>query len=185
MARTRSRPASPPVPGDAGAEVTGEPVQVISAAAAIDVAKGPGMVCLRLPHESRAGRRAQKVREVTATFASVVALTGSPGVPGRGAAGAGVRQRLLAYLVLPGGGGGPGGVAGQRPRRRAPARPPGTGRLDCVWLCKLSERGMLRRSFVPPEPVRDLRALTRLRANLTHDRVRHQNRTGKIPGTRC
>ena len=55
-----------------------------------------------------------------------------------------------------------------------------TGRLDCVWLCKLSEWGMLRRSFVPPEPVRDLRALTRLRANLTHDRVRHQNRIEKI-----
>ena len=31
--------------------------------------------------------------------------------------------------------------------------------LDCVWLCKLNEWGMLRRSFVPPEPVRDLRAL--------------------------
>ena len=55
-----------------------------------------------------------------------------------------------------------------------------TDRLDCVWLCKLSEWGMLRRSFVPPEPVRDLRALTRLRANLTHDRVRHQNRVEKI-----
>src|SRR5208282_453962 len=54
-----------------------------------------------------------------------------------------------------------------------------TGRLDCVWLCKLNERGMLRRSFVPPEPIRDLRALTRLRANLTHDRVRHQNRVEK------
>jgi hypothetical protein len=40
--------------------------------------------------------------------------------------------------------------------------------------------GHLRRSFVPPEPVRDLRALTRLRANLTHDRVRHQNRIEKI-----
>ena len=53
-------------------------------------------------------------------------------------------------------------------------------RLDCVWLCKLNEWGMLRRSFVPPEPVRDLRALTRLRANLTHDRVRHQNRIEKI-----
>lgn len=36
MARTRSKPASPPVPGDAGAEVTDEPVQVISRAAAID-----------------------------------------------------------------------------------------------------------------------------------------------------
>ena len=74
MARTRSRPASPPVPGDAGAEVTDEPVQVISRAAAIDVAKGSGMVCMRLPHESRAGRRTQKVWEVTATFAAVVAL---------------------------------------------------------------------------------------------------------------
>ena len=31
---------------------------------------------------------------------------------------------------------------------------PGRGksdRLDCVWLCKLNERGMLRRSFVPPQ----------------------------------
>ena len=74
MARTRNRPASPPVPGDAGAEVTDEPVQVISRAAAIDVAKGSGMVCMRLPHESRAGRRTQKVWEVTATFAAVVAL---------------------------------------------------------------------------------------------------------------
>src|SRR5271155_6087945 len=74
MARTRSRPAGPPVPGDAGAEVTDEPVEVISRSAAIDVAKGSGMVCLRLPHESRAGRRTQKVWEVTATFAAVVAL---------------------------------------------------------------------------------------------------------------
>ncbi len=49
-----------------------------------------------------------------------------------------------------------------------------------MWLCELNEWGMLRRSFVPPEPVRDLRALTRLRANLTHDRVRHQNRIEKI-----
>jgi transposase len=53
-------------------------------------------------------------------------------------------------------------------------------RLDCVWLCKLNEWGMLRRSFVPPEPIRDLRALTRLRARLTQDRVRHQNRIEKI-----
>ena len=56
------------------AEVTDEPVQVISRAAAIDVAKASGMVCVRLPHESRAGRRVQKVWEVTATFASVVEL---------------------------------------------------------------------------------------------------------------
>jgi transposase len=123
MARTRSRPASSPVPGDAGAEVTDEPVQVISRAAAIDVAKGSGMMCLRLPHESRAGRRTQKVWEVTATFASVVALMDHLVCQG-------VERLVLESTsdywriwYLPGGGGGPGGVAGQRPRRQAPARP--------------------------------------------------------------
>jgi len=49
-----------------------------------------------------------------------------------------------------------------------------------VWLCKLNERGMLRRSFVPPAQIRDLRALTRLRTHLVHDRTRHQNRIEKI-----
>src|SRR5258708_4738999 len=60
---------------------------------------------------------------------------------------------------------------------------PGRGksdREDCVWLCKLNERGMLRRSFVPPQQIRDLRALTRLRTHLVHDRTRHQNRIEKI-----
>jgi len=56
-----------------------------------------------------------------------------------------------------------------------------SGKLDCVWLCKLNERGMLRRSFVPPGQIGDLRALTRLRARLVHDRTRHQNRIEKIP----
>ena len=60
---------------------------------------------------------------------------------------------------------------------------PGRGksdRADCVWHCKLNERGMLRRSFVPPEPVRDLRALTRTRARLAQDQARHQSRVEKI-----
>jgi transposase len=180
MARTRSRPASPPVPGDAGAEVTDEPVQVISRAAAIDVAKGPGMVCLRLPHESRAGRRTQKVQEVTAAFASVVALMDHlvcQGVERLVLESASGYWRIWYYLAEAAGL--EVQLASARDVGHLPGRP-GTGRLDCVWLCKLSEWGMLRRSFVPPEPVRDLRALTRLRANLTHDRVRHQNRIEKI-----
>jgi transposase len=53
-------------------------------------------------------------------------------------------------------------------------------REGCVWLCKLNERGTLRRSFVPPEPVRDLRSLTRTRSRLAQDQVRHQNRVEKI-----
>src|SRR5258708_21815220 len=39
---------------------------------------------------------------------------------------------------------------------------------------------MLRRSFVPPQPVRDLRALTRTRARLAQDQARHQARVEKV-----
>src|SRR5207247_625311 len=34
---------------------------------------------------------------------------------------------------------------------------------DCEWLAQLLECGLLRSSFVPPRPIRDLRDLTRLR----------------------
>src|SRR5260221_9546492 len=39
---------------------------------------------------------------------------------------------------------------------------------------------MLRRSFVPPQAVRDLRSLTRTRSRLAQDQARHQNRVEKI-----
>jgi transposase len=180
MARIRNKPAPPPVPGDAGAEVTDEPSRVISRAAAIDVAKGSGMVCLRLPHESRAGRRTQKVWEVAATFAAVVALMDHlvcQGVERLVLESTSDYWRIWYYLA---------DAAGlevwlvnARDVKHLPGRSK-SDRLDCVWLCKLNEWGMLRRSFVPPEPIRDLRALTRLRARLTQDRVRHQNRIEKI-----
>src|ERR1035437_7772518 len=176
----RNKPAPPPVPGDAGAEGTDEPSRVISRAAAIDVAKGSGMVCLRLSHESRAGRRTQKVWEVAATFAAVVALMDHlvcQGVERLVLESTSDYWRIWYYLA---------DAAGlevwlvnARDVKHLPGRSK-SGRLDCVWLCKLNEWGMLRRSFVPPEPIRDLRALTRLRARLTQDRVRHQNRIEKI-----
>jgi len=69
-------PGSPAVVGQDGgdgAEVTEEHAEVVSYAAAIDVAKGSGMVCTRVPG-SRAGRKRQKVWQVDATYGSVVAL---------------------------------------------------------------------------------------------------------------
>ena len=39
---------------------------------------------------------------------------------------------------------------------------------------------MLRRSFVPPQAVRDLRMLTRTRSRLAQDQARHQARVEKI-----
>ena len=51
-----------------------EPAELVARAAAIDVAKDSGMVCTRVPHESRAGRRVQKVWDVPARFTAVVEL---------------------------------------------------------------------------------------------------------------
>jgi transposase len=50
---------------------------------------------------------------------------------------------------------------------------------DAAWLAKLAAYGLLRPSFVPAEPMRQLRDLTRTRANLTHERVREFSRLEK------
>lgn len=50
---------------------------------------------------------------------------------------------------------------------------------DCEWLAQLLEHGLLRSSFVPPEPIRDLRDLTRYRKTLIHERCAHINRVAK------
>jgi transposase len=63
--------------------------------------------------------------------------------------------------------------------KNAPGRPK-TDKLDAVWLAKLTERGMLRPSFVPPAEIRQLRDYTRLRTDLTRDRARHWQRLEKL-----
>jgi transposase len=50
---------------------------------------------------------------------------------------------------------------------------------DCEWLAQLLECGLLRGSFVPPQAVRDLRDLTRLRKALIRERGHHVNRIEK------
>jgi len=60
-----------------------------------------------------------------------------------------------------------------------PGRPK-TDRLDAVWLCKVAERQMLRPSFVPPEPIRRLRDLTRYRAALVTEASAEKNRVEKL-----
>jgi transposase len=59
--------------------------------------------------------------------------------------------------------------------KQAPGRPK-SDKLDAVWLAKLTERGMLRPSFVPPAEIRALRDYTRLRTDLARERTRHYSR---------
>jgi transposase len=63
--------------------------------------------------------------------------------------------------------------------KNAPGRPK-TDKLDSVWQAKLTERGMLRPSFVPPAEIRELRDYTRLRTDLTRERTRYWQRLEKL-----
>lgn len=51
---------------------------------------------------------------------------------------------------------------------------------DAAWLCRLAEAGLLRRSFVPPKPIRALRNLTRYRKAQIGERQREANRLHKL-----
>ena len=51
---------------------------------------------------------------------------------------------------------------------------------DCAWIAELLEHGLLRGSFVPPAPIRQLRDLTRYRKTQIQERVREANRLHKV-----
>jgi transposase len=55
-----------------------------------------------------------------------------------------------------------------------------TDTKDAAWLCQLLECGLLRASFVPPQPIRELRDLTRYRKALIADRASEANRLHKL-----
>ena len=63
--------------------------------------------------------------------------------------------------------------------KNVPGRPK-SDKLDAVWLAKLTEKGLLRPSFVPPAPIRQLRDYTRLREDLTRERTRYWQRLEKL-----
>src|SRR3954468_18779005 len=43
-----------------------------------------------------------------------------------------------------------------------------TDAKDCQWIADLLQHGLLKGSFIPPSPIRELRDLTRTRASLRH-----------------
>jgi transposase len=51
---------------------------------------------------------------------------------------------------------------------------------DCQWIAQLLQLGLLRASFVPPRPIRELRDLTRQRSQLVGERASVSNRIQKV-----
>ena len=62
--------------------------------------------------------------------------------------------------------------------KRAPGRK--TDVKDSEWLAQLLECGLLKASFVPPPPIRELRDLTRYRVQQVRDRAQEVNRLCKV-----
>ena len=52
--------------------------------------------------------------------------------------------------------------------------------LDAEWLAECFQLGLLKASFIPPAPVRELRDLTRYRTSLIRERARTANRLQKV-----
>jgi transposase len=154
--------------------------QVLQRVAAIDVAKKAGMVCTRVPHDTRPGRRRTRVWEVAATTAAILEL-------GAHLAGEQIEKVTLEatsdywrpFFYLLESAGLDVQLVSARDVKNVPGRPK-TDKLDSVWQAKCTERGMLRPSFVPPAEIRHLRDYTRLRADLTRDRTRHWQRLEKL-----
>ena len=59
---------------------------------------------------------------------------------------------------------------------------------DATWLAQLGAHGLVRGSFVPPEPIRRLRDLTRARTAITRERAVRPSgwrNCSRTPGSSC
>lgn len=154
--------------------------QLLERVCAIDVAKDAGKVCVRVPAQTGTGRRVSRVWDVPARTKSVVELADHlvcQGVEKVTLESTSDYWRIWFYLLEA------AGLEVQlvnaRDVKNVPGRPK-TDKLDAVWLAKLTEKGLLRPSFVPPREIRVLRDYTRLRVDLTAERVRHWERLEKL-----
>ena len=151
---------------------------VIERAAAIDVAKAAGKVCVRLPGKS--GRRFSRVWDLPARSGAITELAQhlvELGVEKLTVESTSDYWRIWYYLLEDQGL--DVQLVNARDVKNVPGRPK-TDKLDAVWLAKLTEKGLLRPSFVPPAPIRVLRDYTRLSEDLIRERTRYWQRLEKL-----
>jgi transposase len=150
--------------------------RVLERWAGLDVHKKTVTVCVRVPDTS--GGRAQHVRTFATTTAELLTLRDwleAHGVTHAAMESTGVDWRPVFYVleeactcVL----------ANATQVAQVPGRK--TDVNDAVWIAQLLEHGLIRPSFVPPAPLRELRDLTRYRKLLIQERTRHANRLHKV-----
>jgi transposase len=170
-----------------GGEEPDEHDEIVQRVAAIDVAKASGKVCTRLPHPSKPGWRVTKVWDVESSTTAIIERAdhlSCQQVERVVLESTGEYWRPFFYLLEARGL--KVWLVNSRHVKNVPGRPK-TDRLDAIWLAKLNERAMVRPSFVPTEPIRQLRDLTRLRwrRGPCRGRADRSRTAGRDTGRRC
>jgi len=165
-------------------EETHDNDQIIQRVAALDVGKAELTCCIRVSGPGGSGRRLQEVRTYQTMTRSLLVLADR-------LAELGVTRVVMeatsdywrgAFYLLEAHGF-ETWLVNARDVKHLPGRPK-TDTLDAVWLCKVAERQMLRPSFVPPRPIRQLRQVTRYRADLVAARTAEKQRVEQAAGGR-
>jgi transposase len=150
--------------------------QVFERVCGLDVHKATIAACVRVPDGK--GKRVQYVQTFGTTTADLLALRDwleAHGVTHVAMESTGVYWKPVYYVLearvtcL---------LVNATHVKKVPGRK--TDVQDCAWLAQLLEHGLLRGSFVPPAPIRELRDLTRYRKSLIQERAREANRVHKL-----
>ena len=149
---------------------------VIERCAGLDVHKDTVVACVRV--SGPGGVREQQTRTFGTTTAQLLTLrdwlTGH-GVTVVGMESTGVYWKPVYYVLedaLE------CWLLNARHLRNVPGRK--TDVADAAWICQLVAHGLVRPSFVPPKPIRELRNLTRYRKAQIEERTREAQRLDKI-----
>jgi transposase len=146
-------------------------------AAGIDISKRDAKVAVRVPGK-RAGSYTTSVKTFGATTSQILSLTDY-------LAGERVTTVVMEatsdywksfYYVMENAL--PVMLVNAKHARNIPGRK--TDVSDAAWLAQLGAHGLLRASFIPPEPIRELRDLTRARTMAARDRGRIVQRLEKF-----
>ena len=150
--------------------------RVYERCAALDVHKAQVTACVHVP--DRQGKRAELRAEFSTMTAELLALRDwlkGLGVTHVAMEATGVYWKPVYYLLeddfelL---------LVNAQHVKNVPGRK--TDVQDAQWLCQLLEHGLVRSSYVPPKPIRELRDLTRYRKSLVWERAREANRLHKV-----
>src|SRR6266704_5564511 len=149
-------------------------------AAGIDIGKQVVSVTIRVPSETRRGGRQQETREFGTTRRPLLEMADwlrCWQVERAGMEATSDYWKPVYFLLEREG---LDCLLYQASQVKALPGRPKTDKLDSAWLAKVTERGSLAGSFVPPEEIRRLRTHTRYRRKLVQMRTAQKERCEKL-----